>query len=90
VGENRRELANPTIDPGGELFRPKATARPTLFNQGVSILDATLAQLDFVNHELARFVKAGTCGSLTCDSYVSKILLVSKPCDKQWRLICDL
>jgi hypothetical protein len=52
--------------------------------------DATLAQLEFVNRELARFVQAGAWESSTCNDYVSRLFIVHKPGVNQWRLICDL
>ena len=63
---------------------------PPRFNQGVSLLDATPAQLEFVERELARFVQAGAWEPSTCSDYVSRLFLVPKPGVNQWRLICDL
>jgi hypothetical protein len=37
------------------------------FSKGVSLLDATLARIEFVNRELARFVQAGSSEPSTCD-----------------------
>jgi hypothetical protein len=67
----------------------KNSRPPPRFNQGVSLHYATLAQLKFVNRELARFVQAGASEPSTCDDYVSILFLVPKPGVKQWRLICD-
>jgi hypothetical protein len=56
----------------------------------VSLLDATPAQLYFVDRELARFVKAGAREPSTCTDYVPILFLVPKPGNNQRRLICDL
>jgi hypothetical protein len=40
--------------------------------------------------ELARFINARALEPSTCDSYVSRLFLVPKPGNKQWRLIYDL
>jgi hypothetical protein len=63
---------------------------PSRFNQGVSLQDATLVQLEFVDRELARFVQAGAWEPSTCNDYVSRLFLVPKPANNHWRLICDL
>jgi hypothetical protein len=68
----------------------KNKRRPPRFNQGVSLLDANLAQLEFVNRELAFFVQAGAWGPSTCNDYVMSLFLVPKPGVAHWRLICDL
>jgi hypothetical protein len=62
---------------------------PSLLNQGVSLHEATHAQLEFVNRELARFVQVGAWEPSTCGDYVSILFLVPKPGVKHWRLICD-
>jgi hypothetical protein len=56
----------------------------------VPLLDATPAQLEFVELELARFVHAGAWELSTCSDYVSMLFLVPKPGVNQWRLVCDL
>jgi hypothetical protein len=53
-------------------------------------LDATPAQLEFVDRELARFVQAGAWEACTCSDYVSILVLVPKPGNNHWRLIYDL
>jgi hypothetical protein len=58
---------------------------PPRFNQGVSLLDATPAQLELVNRELARFVQAGAWEPSTCNEYVSRLFLVPQPGNNQWR-----
>jgi hypothetical protein len=62
---------------------------PTPFNQGVSLLDATPEQLTFVEAELARFVETGAQEPSTCNKYVSKLFLVAKPGNNQWRFIVN-
>jgi hypothetical protein len=52
---------------------------PQPFNQGVSLLDATHAQLEFVDRELACFIQAGTWEPCTYNDYVSRLFLVPKP-----------
>jgi hypothetical protein len=54
------------------------------------LLDATPAQLEFVNRELARFVQAEAWEPSTCNDYVSILFIVHKPSVNQWRLMCDL
>jgi hypothetical protein len=63
---------------------------PPPFNQGVSLLDATPEQLTFVEAELARFVETTAWEPTTCQKYVSKLFLVAKPGNNQWRFIVDL
>jgi hypothetical protein len=60
------------------------------FSLGVSLPDATLAQEEFFDRELARFVQAGARELSTYNDYVSRLFLVPKPGYNQWRLICDL
>jgi hypothetical protein len=45
---------------------------PPRFNNGVPLLDATHAQLDFVNHELARFIQAEAWEPFACINKVSE------------------
>jgi hypothetical protein len=78
------------VDPGGISIPFKNNRPPPTFNQGVSLLDANHAQLDFVNRELARFVQAGAWKPSTCSDYVFRLFLVPKPGDNPRRLICDL
>jgi hypothetical protein len=63
---------------------------PPPFNQGISLLDATPGQLTFVEVELARFVETGAWERTTYNKYVSRLLLVAKPGNNQWRFIVDL
>jgi hypothetical protein len=74
----------------GISFPFKNNRPPPRVSQGVSLLDATHAQLDFDNRVLARFVEAGAWEPSTGDTYVTRLFLVPKPCSNQWRLICDL
>jgi hypothetical protein len=60
------------------------------FNQGVSPPDATPEQLTFVEAEVARFVTTVAWEPTTYNKYVSKLFLVAKPGNKQWRFIVDL
>jgi hypothetical protein len=70
---------------------PFLNNRPPLpFNQGVSLLDATPEQLTFAEAELARFVETRAWERTTCSKYVSKLFLVAKPGNNQWRFIVDL
>jgi hypothetical protein len=57
------------------------------FNQGASLLDATPEQLTFVEAELARFVETETWERTICSTYVSRLFLVAKPGNNQWRFI---
>jgi hypothetical protein len=63
---------------------------PPPFNQGISLLNATPEQLTFVEAELARFVETGARECTTCIKYVSRLFLVAKPGNNQWRFIVDL
>jgi hypothetical protein len=63
---------------------------PPTFNQSISLLDATPEQLTFVEAELARFVETGAWERTTCNKYVSRLFLVAKPGNNQWRFIIDL
>jgi hypothetical protein len=74
----------------GVSIQFKNNRPPPRFNQGVSLLGASHAQLEFVNRDLARFVQAGSREPSTCSDYVSRLFLVQKPGVNHWRLICDL
>jgi hypothetical protein len=74
----------------GVLIQLKNNRIPPRFNQGVSLVDATPAQLDLVNRELARFEQAGAWEPSTYNDYVSIVFLVQKQGNNQRRLICDL
>jgi hypothetical protein len=63
---------------------------PPRFIKGVSLLDATPAQLEFIDRELARFVQARAWKPSTSNDYVPKLFLVPKPGNNLGRLICDL
>eukprot|EP00873_Tetraselmis_striata_P036117 jgi/Tetstr1/456381/TSEL_043115.t1 len=52
--------------------------------------DATLAQLTFLEGELARFVESGAWELGTCRKWVSRPFLVPKQGVNQWRCIIDL
>jgi hypothetical protein len=56
----------------------------------MSLLDATPAQVEFVDRELTSFVQAGAWEPSTCTNYVSRLFIVPKPGNNEWRLICDL
>jgi hypothetical protein len=56
----------------------------------VSLLDATPEPLTFVEAELARFVETGAWEPTTYNKYVSRLFLVAKPGDNQWRFIVDI
>ena len=62
---------------------------PPAYNHGISLLDATPAQLAFVEAELARFETAGAFERGSCARWVSRLFLVPKGTDK-WRIIIDL
>jgi hypothetical protein len=69
---------------------PFLNNRPTPFNQGVSLLEATSEQLNFVEAELARFVETGANEPTTCSKFVSILFLAAKPDKNQWIFIVDL
>jgi hypothetical protein len=54
------------------------------------MLDATPAQLEFLNSELPRFEACGAWERSDNLRYVSRMFLVPKPGCNQWRLIIDL
>jgi hypothetical protein len=54
------------------------------------MLDATLAQLEFLDSELPRFEACGAWERAHNSRYVSHMFLVPKPNHNQWRLIIDL
>jgi hypothetical protein len=68
-------------------FKGGQTPRP--FNHGISLRDATPAQLDFVHTELKRFLSVGAWEPGECSDFVSRCFLVPKGPGK-WRLIVDL
>jgi hypothetical protein len=70
--------------------RIKHGTRPRPFNHGISMLDATPAQLEFLNLELPRFEACGAWERSDNPLYVSRMFLVPKPIHNQWRLIIDL
>eukprot|EP00873_Tetraselmis_striata_P038086 jgi/Tetstr1/458350/TSEL_044789.t1 len=63
---------------------------PPNFHNGISMQDATPAQLTFLVGELARFVESGAWEFGTCRKWVSRLFLVPKPGVNQWRCIIDL
>eukprot|EP00873_Tetraselmis_striata_P004943 jgi/Tetstr1/425207/TSEL_015668.t1 len=63
---------------------------PPNFHNGISMQDATPAQLTFLEGELARFVESGAWEFGTCRKWVSRLFLVPKPGVNQWRCIIDL
>eukprot|EP00873_Tetraselmis_striata_P045493 jgi/Tetstr1/465757/TSEL_010382.t1 len=63
---------------------------PTTFHKGISMHDATPAQLTFLEGKLARFVESGAWEFGTCRKWVSRLFLVLKPGVNQWRYIIDL
>eukprot|EP00873_Tetraselmis_striata_P024520 jgi/Tetstr1/444784/TSEL_032632.t1 len=63
---------------------------PPNFHNGISMQDATPAQLAFLEGELARFVESGAWEFGTCRNWVSRLFLVPKPGVNQWRCIIDL
>eukprot|EP00873_Tetraselmis_striata_P035682 jgi/Tetstr1/455946/TSEL_042727.t1 len=63
---------------------------PSNFHNGISMQDATPAQLTFLEGELARFVESGAWELGTCRKWVSRLFLVPKPGVNQWRCIIDL
>eukprot|EP00873_Tetraselmis_striata_P014170 jgi/Tetstr1/434434/TSEL_023534.t1 len=63
---------------------------PPNFHNGISMQDATPAQLTFLEGELARFVESGAWELCTCRKWVSRLFLVPKPGVNQWRCIIDL
>eukprot|EP00873_Tetraselmis_striata_P021815 jgi/Tetstr1/442079/TSEL_003162.t1 len=63
---------------------------PPNFHNGISMQDATPAQLTFLEGELARFVESGAWEFGTCRKWVSRLFLAPKPGVNQWRCIIDL
>eukprot|EP00873_Tetraselmis_striata_P038201 jgi/Tetstr1/458465/TSEL_004320.t1 len=64
---------------------------PPNFHNGISSMrDATLAQLAFLEGELARFVESRAWEFSTCRKWVSRLFLLPKPGVNQWRCIIDL
>jgi hypothetical protein len=74
----------------GVRVKFKHGVRPRPFNHGISMLDATPAQLEFINSELPRFEACGAWEKSDNPRYVSRMFLVPKPGCNQWRLIIDL
>eukprot|EP00873_Tetraselmis_striata_P021558 jgi/Tetstr1/441822/TSEL_030038.t1 len=74
----------------GVRIRFKNGQRPRPYNHGVSMRDATQAQLDFMATELPRFEAIGAWERGHCDRWVSGMFLVPKPGTNKWRLIIDL
>lgn len=64
--------------------------RPRPFNHGVSLRNATPAQLSFMDSELERFMACGAWEEGHSDEWVSRLFLVPKPGVNKWRLIIDL
>jgi hypothetical protein len=91
VGAHRRERPSPRLDPRhGVRVKFKHGVRPKPFNHGISMLDATPAQLEFLNSELPRFEACGAWKRSDNPRYVSRMLLVPKPECNQFRLLIDL
>eukprot|EP00873_Tetraselmis_striata_P010122 jgi/Tetstr1/430386/TSEL_020196.t1 len=63
---------------------------PPNFHNGISMQDATPAQLTFLEGELARFAESGAWEFGTCRKWVSSLFLAPKPGVNQWRCIIDL
>jgi hypothetical protein len=63
----------------GVRVKFKHGARPRPFNHGTSGMDATPAQLKFLNSELPRFEACGAWERSHSPRYVSRIFLVPKP-----------
>eukprot|EP00873_Tetraselmis_striata_P012663 jgi/Tetstr1/432927/TSEL_022267.t1 len=77
------------IHPGVRIrFKNGQSPRP--YNHGVSMRDATQAQLDFMATELPRFEAIGAWERGHCDKWVPIMFLVPKPGANKWRLIIDL
>jgi hypothetical protein len=68
----------------------KHGVRPKPFNHDISMLDATPAQLEFLNSELPRFEACVAWERADNPRYVSRMFLVPKPGCNQWRLNIDL
>ena len=63
---------------------------PLPFHHGVSMLDATPAQMEFLSEELPRFYASGAFEDGYCNQWVSRMFLVPKPGINRWRVIIDL
>jgi hypothetical protein len=68
----------------------KHGARPKPFNHGIAMLDATPAQLEFLDTKLLRLEACGAWERSDNPRYVSRMFLFPKPGCNQWRLIIDL
>jgi hypothetical protein len=74
----------------GIRIKFKHGTRPRPSNHGISMLDATPSQLQFLNSELPRFEACGAWERSHNPRYVSRMFLVPKHGHNQWRLIIDL
>jgi hypothetical protein len=63
----------------GVRVKFKHGTRPKPFNHGIYMLDATPAQLEFLNSELPRFEACGAWERSDNPRYVSRMFLVPKP-----------
>ena len=69
---------------------PFRSGPPPPFHHGVSMTDATPAQLEFLSTELPRFYESGAFEDGSCARWVSRMFLVPKPGENRWRVIIDL
>eukprot|EP00873_Tetraselmis_striata_P009064 jgi/Tetstr1/429328/TSEL_019246.t1 len=90
LARRRRERARSIVDPGGRPDSLQAQPPPPRFHNGTSMQDAILAQLAFLEGELARFVAPGAWRYGTNNKWVSRLFLVPKPGVNQWPCIIDL
>ena len=72
------------------VYIPFKHAPPAPFHHGVSMTDATPAQLQFLSTELPRFYTSGAFEDGHCAKWVSRMFLVPKPGVNRWRVIIDL
>lgn len=71
------------------IFFKHICPRPRFYH-GTSMQDATLAQLTFLEVELARLVASGEWEYGTCNKRVSRLFFVPKPCVNQWSCTIDM
>jgi hypothetical protein len=74
----------------GVRVKFKRGVRPRPFNHGISMADTTPSQLDTFDTDLPRFGAFGQWERAHNTRYMSRMFLVPKPWDNQWRVIIDL
>jgi hypothetical protein len=87
----RRERSSLEVDPGGRYdCLPKQSIPTPVQPKRLPPRRYPQATHHQVEAELARSVETGPWEPTTCSRYVSRLLLVTKPGNNQWRFIVDL